>query len=91
MFQQTVTEEFGKSLISWNILKITGRIFKNFYVPEYAENENRQSSSQSYPQKWTLCRKAPSFTDNQPLWYRKTGKDFSCCPSYKPPAGPSGP
>jgi biopolymer transport protein ExbB len=72
MFQQTATEEFGKSLISWNILKITGRIFKNFYVPEFAENENRQSSSQSYPQKWTLCRKAPSFTDNQSLWYRKT-------------------
>ncbi|WP_194943174.1 hypothetical protein [Limnohabitans sp. 2KL-27] len=59
--------KFCKSLISWDILKITGQILKKFYVPEYAENQQGQSSSQSYPQKWKPAHRTRALTDNQAL------------------------
>jgi hypothetical protein len=49
--KQATMQSEHKSLIYLIILKMTGRIFRNEYIPEYAEQREKPSSSQSYPQK----------------------------------------
>jgi biopolymer transport protein ExbB len=70
-------------LILLMILKFTGRISQNLYIPEYAKPMTQQSSSQSYPQKQRSAvnpsqdaRLARTFTDNQPSSRPKTGRYF---------------
>ena len=49
--KQATEKRIRKSLISFNFLKMTGQISNNLYIPEYAEQREKPSSSQSYPQK----------------------------------------
>jgi hypothetical protein len=44
-------KKISKSLILFMNLKMMGKIFRYFYIPEYAKQRSGQSSSQSYPQK----------------------------------------
>jgi hypothetical protein len=49
--RQATEQSICKPLILFIILKITGQISRDLYIPEYADRRETQSSSQSYPQK----------------------------------------
>jgi hypothetical protein len=68
--RSTTKGENRKPLISLMILKITGQVLQNLYIPEYAKPMGPPSFAQSYPQKWWPVGGTPRLASGVPGVHR---------------------